>query len=120
MSYIDKLERLAMEDVVELKRKDAEYGGSWLKRGGVGAYMMACRKFDRLETQVQKVGYDIFKAVEQDKRDEGVLDDIRDLRRYLLLIEAEIQTRKMASLQDHPNVMLPIRQITETPFEGQP
>lgn len=30
--------------IVELvHEKDAHYGSSWKKRGGVGAYMMACR-----------------------------------------------------------------------------
>jgi hypothetical protein len=91
--YIDCLQEVANDDVTELRRKDAEYGGSWKKRGGVGAYMMACRKMDRLEEQLKKVSYDIFAAIEGDTRAEGVLDDVRDLRRYLMLIEAEMIAR---------------------------
>ena len=88
--YITKLEEIARTDLEVLRKKDAEYGGSWKKRGGVGAYMMAARKIDRMEVQVAVHHYDIFKAAAEDKRDEGIIDDIRDLRRYLLLIEAEI------------------------------
>lgn len=90
MSYIDKLAAVASRDIETLKQKDAEYGGSWKRRGGIGAYMMAARKIDRLEEQMKKCGYDIFAAIQDDRRDEGVLDDLRDLRRYLLLIEAEM------------------------------
>ena len=43
-----------------------------------------------LEKQVNENDFDIFKASTKDKRDEGIIDDIRDLRRYLLLVEAEI------------------------------
>lgn len=90
MSYIDNLAVVANKDVEELKRKDAEYGGSWKRRGGVGAFMMAARKWDRLEEQLKNNGYDIFTSIEKDGRNEGVLDDVRDLRRYLMLIEAEM------------------------------
>lgn len=91
--YIDLIEEVAANDVIQLKKKDAEYGGSWLRRGGVGAWMMCCRKFDRLETQLEKVGYDVLTAAENDSRPEGIIDDIQDLRRYLLLIEGEIRAR---------------------------
>ena len=73
----------------ELRRKNApeEYGDSWCKRGGVGAFMMAARKWDRIENTVKQVNWEIFEAVGRDRRPEGILDDIGDLRRYLLLIE---------------------------------
>jgi hypothetical protein len=32
----------------------------------------------------------VFKAYASDPRDEGILDDIQDLRRYLLLVEEHI------------------------------
>ena len=93
MTYINRIQVISEEDVRCLRMKDAEYGGSWLKRGGVGAYMMAARKIDRLEVQVEKHGYDVLAAATADDRQEGILDDIRDLRRYLMLIEAEILER---------------------------
>ena len=83
--------QLAQEATQSLHRAEASYGDSWRKRGGVGAYMMLARKWDRLELQVEQHGYDVFKAVAQDQRQEGIIDDIRDLRRYLFLVEAWCQ-----------------------------
>jgi outer membrane murein-binding lipoprotein Lpp len=56
--------------------------------------MMLARKWDRIENQVKKVAYDIFEAHEKDSRAEGILDDIQDLRRYLLLVEEHVTKRK--------------------------
>jgi hypothetical protein len=92
-SYADHLESIAVADVAMLRKKDAEYGGSWKRRGGVGAFMMLARKWDRLEQAVERKHYDVFAAAEDDKRDEGIIDDLRDLRRYLLLVEAELLAR---------------------------
>ena len=78
-------------DYKEVVSKDHEYGASWKKRGGCGAYMMLARKWDRIEEQVEhRSDFNVFAAIEQDDRPEGILDDIRDLRRYLLLVEAEM------------------------------
>ena len=87
-NYMDLLETIAKQDVAVLEAKDKEYGSSWCRRGGVGAMMMLARKWDRIEPQVKKHGWDIFAAIEADQRPEGILDDIRDLRRYLLLVDA--------------------------------
>ena len=94
MGYMDHIAGIAENDVAVLRKKDVEYAGSWLKRGGVGAYMMLARKIDRIEQQVQGVPqYDVISHAVTDKREEGLLDDIGDLRRYLLLVEAEIRER---------------------------
>lgn len=82
---------LSDRDVAVLAEKSKDYGDSWKKRGGVGAFMMLARKWDRLETQTQRYGWDVFRAIREDQRPEGILDDIRDLRRYLLLVEAEME-----------------------------
>lgn len=108
--FEQSLANIAEHDVATLVQKDAEYGSSWKKRGGVGAFMMLARKWDRLETQVTRSSldskYDIFDAIEQEARDhidsnnnptmltESTLETIRDLRRYLLLVESEIVLRK--------------------------
>ena len=105
-TYIDCLEAVAIQDVAQLKEKDKSYGGSWKKRGGVGAYMMAARKIDRIEVQLSRVPfnaahppqYDIFAHLASDSRPDGILDDIRDLRRYLLLIEAEMMAQGVVIL----------------------
>lgn len=55
--------------------------------------MMLARKWDRIENLVKQHGYDIFETIQSDSSDTGVLDDIRDLRCYLLLVEAEMKTQ---------------------------
>lgn len=111
MTYIDHIEKIAAQDAKVLRAKDREYGGSWLKRGGVGAFMMLARKWDRLEAAMERPSfgqivagadegkliesdrYDIINRAVVDGREEGILDDIGDLRRYLLLVESEVRQR---------------------------
>ena len=85
---------IAQNDVDKLETAEKSYGTSWRQRGGVGAFMMLARKWDRIENQVKKVAYDIFEAYENDTRAEGILDDIQDLRRYLLLVKEHVTKRK--------------------------
>ncbi len=94
MSLDEKaLQQIAAADIEQLIRKDAEYGSSWKARGGQGAFFQGiARKWDRLENQVKAYGYDLFVAIRADQRPEGILDDIADLRRYCLLLEAEVRT----------------------------
>lgn len=103
------IDKIAEEDVKGLQKAQLSYGDSWKKRGGVGAFMMLARKWDRLELQVgqRAMGsegrevqpYDIFGHIAADQRAEGVIDDIRDLRRYLLLVEAEMRSRGAKSAE---------------------
>lgn len=90
------VEHLGNEDVKVLRAKDAEYGGSWLQRGGVGAFMMLARKWDRIVNQVKKYSWHLPDALRADGRQEGILDDIGDLRRYLMLVSAEMSVHKSA------------------------
>ena len=85
---------LANQDVEGLHESEQSYGDSWKQRGGVGAFMMLARKWDRLEKQVTEYNYDVFQAAAEDMREEGILDDISDLRRYLFLVEAEVRMRQ--------------------------
>jgi hypothetical protein len=82
------IDALANADVTALEEAQKSYGDSWRSRGGVGAFMMLARKWDRIENQVKKQGWDVFKTIYDDPSNKGILDDIRDLRRYLLLVEA--------------------------------
>ena len=93
-AIINKVLGLANEDVEGLHIYEQSYGNSWKQRGGVGAFMMLARKWDRLEKQVGECNYDVFQAAFEDSREEGILDDIRDLRRYLFLVEAEIRMQR--------------------------
>jgi hypothetical protein len=110
---LDFLDPIAREDVEGLKKAQKSYGDSWKQRGGVGAFMMLARKWDRLENALRPLNegaaqgcarivgntttpcaaYDILRAAEIDTRAEGLIDDIRDLRRYLLLVESELRAR---------------------------
>jgi hypothetical protein len=87
---IQQVEVLCSLDAMKLQLAEESYGDSWKQRGGVGAFMMLARKWDRLEKQVNEHNYDVFAAITYDSREEGILDDIRDLRRYLFLVEAEM------------------------------
>ena len=84
----DRIKNLTEQDIECLKNAEVSYGDSWRKRGGIGAFMMLARKWDRIENQTNKQGYDMFAAIFSDTTDTGLLDDIRDLRRYLLLVES--------------------------------
>lgn len=87
------------DDLKYVTVKDRSYGASWKKRGGVGAFMMLARKWDRLENMMQEKGvqYNIFRCIEIEGRIQGedgtALAEIRDLRRYLLLVEAEMMAQ---------------------------
>ena len=85
---IQRVNGLANDDVSALHNAEKSYGDSWKKRGGIGAFMMLARKWDRIEKQVEVYRYDIFDAMANDKRPEGLLDDVRDLRRYLFLVDS--------------------------------
>ena len=49
MSKWEKMKEVAQNDLEALKRAETSYGDSWRRRGGVGAFMMLARKFDRIE-----------------------------------------------------------------------
>ena len=60
---IEYVQKIVQEDVEALQKAEQSYGDSWKKRGGVGAYMMLARKWDRMEKQVEELnGYDICRA----------------------------------------------------------
>ena len=82
---------LSQADVLALRTASQKYGDSWKKRGGCGAYMNLARKWDRIEKAAMDHDWDILAAARQLPGEDGLLDDIGDLRRYLLLIEARIR-----------------------------
>ncbi len=99
MDHMMYLLAVSESDVKAINDKEASYQGSWKKRGGVSVFMMLARKWDRIENQVTNYSgggvdkYDLFAHLIADQRDEGLLDDMRDLRRYLVLVEAELMAR---------------------------
>jgi hypothetical protein len=58
---------------------------------------MLARKWDRLENMLEtsKPAYDLFAEIEANPtgEDGSILAEVRDLRRYLLLVEAEMTAR---------------------------
>ena len=88
---IEIVNRLIEDDVTGLEKSEITYGDSWKKRGGTGAFMMLARKWDRIENVCEKCNYDIFEGIKDDPSQTGIIDDIRDLRAYLLLVESEVE-----------------------------
>lgn len=109
VSYLNYLNVVAEDDVNHLIEKEKSYGDSWKKRGGIGAFMVFARKWDRIENMLSKSSrlitrddqnlgqYDIFGHIEVDTSgaDSTVLAELRDLRRYLMLVEAEMMARNI-------------------------
>jgi hypothetical protein len=96
MAFLTKLYEVAENDIKVLHDKGAAYGDSWKKRGGVGAFMMLARKWDRIENICRdKFGYDVIRAcLENPYETESMLEQIADLRRYLALVQAEVEVLK--------------------------
>ena len=82
---------IAQHDINSLIESEKSYGDSWKRRGGTGAFMMLARKFDRIEQQSKDCNYDVFEAGGKYIGEDGLLDDVGELRRYLLLVESEIR-----------------------------
>ncbi len=90
--YARQLHRLHFitEELVKyVSDKDTQYGSSWRKRGGAGAYFVIARKWDRIEQAcetLKSTKYDIFNVFATDDRRETILDDCLDLVGYLLIL----------------------------------
>lgn len=94
------LEELRSIDVDTLIEKGRHYGDSWKKRGFIGAFFVIVRKWDRLLNWNKSRGEgDFQEALRADTRQEGTLDDIDDLRRYLLLVDMERLSCECGHLQ---------------------
>lgn len=135
---------VADEDVDFVDRKNRSYGGSWKRRGGVGAFMMLARKWDRLENILQTVGkfgggdkdapaFDIFAWIDRECSSEKlyspergvgtdgtVLAEIRDLRRYLLLVEAEMMARGVVPAPMRPATIVQTHEQLAARASGSP
>jgi hypothetical protein len=93
LKYHRHLETIVRADVEYVRRKDAQYDASWKKRDGVGAFFTIVRPWDRLESISRSVSYDVFAKIREEGLegpDGSLIACVRDLRRYLLLVEAEM------------------------------
>ena len=50
---LDGLNGITAADISGLVKAERSYGDSWRRRGGIGAFMMLARKWDRIENQAQ-------------------------------------------------------------------
>lgn len=107
MDHLEHLQPVAARDIAEIFRKESSYAGSWKARGGVAAWHMLARKLDRLEQLMGENG-DVFSKIAElpDGPDGTVLAEIRDLRRYLLLVESEMAARGKLPLASVPEGVL--------------
>lgn len=110
-AYLEFLKSVAASDVQGLVNAEKSYGVSWKLRGGVDTFHMLLRKWGRIETRLAEAvpaqngavaasPYDVFEHLEADRSSHGLIDDIRDLRRYLMLGEAELRARAEAGGED--------------------
>lgn len=79
--------KLQNKDIEFVLQKDKDYGSSWRKRGGVGAFFVIARKADRIHTLADKAEV-TFTATLWKSNPGDVRDDFKDLRQYLLLVSA--------------------------------
>lgn len=104
-AYLGFLRAIGDSDVAGLIKAEQSYGDSWKARGGVDTYHMLTRKWNRLEERVRVKSeganpYDIFAHIAANRAADGVIDDVRDLRRYLILVEAETAARAAKGVAD--------------------
>jgi hypothetical protein len=110
-NYLGFLRSIAESDIAFLREAERSYGNSWKLRGGVDTFHMLRRKWERIETRVAAgidpaeaapaaSPYDIFEHIAADRSADGFIDDARDLRRYLMLVEAEMIARSAGNLRD--------------------
>lgn len=97
----DALIEVLSADHEGLLEARSRYGDSWMRRGGTSAMHNIFRKTDRLENLAEYPSspgvkpYELFEIILNDAEhgQDGMLDTIRDLRRYLALTEAHILAR---------------------------
>lgn len=91
--YHKHLQDIVDKDIAYVRKKDVQYSASWKRRGGPGAFFTIARPLDRWESISAGAGYDIFKKILSEGlvgTDGDLIACVRDTRRYLLLLEAEM------------------------------
>src|SRR4051812_7327205 len=91
-NYHRHLQDVADADIAYVRRKDKAYSASWKRRGGPGAFFTLVRPWDRFESMAAgySVPYDIFTLIMMqglEGPDGSAIACVRDMRRYLLLLE---------------------------------
>lgn len=89
--WLGFLQETASSVVNTLFTKERDYQGSWQRRGGIGAFMMLARKWDRIESIARGHSYNVIEAGLENTG--GICDDIDDLIGYLMLVRSEVRRR---------------------------
>src|SRR3954466_2463000 len=100
LKYHRHLDAIAKADIAYIQRKDAQYGANWKKRDGAGAFFTIARPWDWFESISKGAGYDLFAEISEEGlegQDGTLIACVRDLRRYLMLVEAEMTERLSGS-----------------------
>lgn len=93
MEHMAHIDEVAKNDLEIIRAKENTYLGSWKKRES-GVFHITARMWDRIEniTNGGRIGlFDIIRKQEYGTQDGEMLAIIADLRRYLLLIEAQMR-----------------------------
>lgn len=93
----NKMQKLQDETLATCRKKDAEYGASWCKRGGVGAFFTVWRKADRLEEQLRMRDFNLFDVSDDPNSTESLDETIRDFANYLYLVLEKRQAIRNAA-----------------------
>lgn len=132
LGYHRHLEAVQVADLEYVRRKDAQYAASWKRRGGVGAFFTIVRPWDRLENLLERLPerlaargeaaqYDVFRAIREEGLsgpDGSVIACVRDVRRYLLLLEAEMREQLASKSAERSAVEYDIqRDLPTSPTE---
>jgi hypothetical protein len=87
--------RQMMNELVDLGiKKDSEYGASWCKRVGPGAFFTIWRKIDRLETQCELLNYDVFNVEGDANATESLDETLLDAIFYFALLLEKRRTKQ--------------------------
>jgi hypothetical protein len=87
-------------------KKDQEYGASWCRRLGPGAFFTIWRKIDRLETQCELRKYDVFNVDEDVNSTESLDETLKDAIFYFgLLLEKRQAKREALVMQEAINAV---------------
>lgn len=93
LKYHRQLQQITRDDVSFVEDKDTQYDASWKRHGGVGAFFTIVRPWDRLYNYAKQRGFDLFEMIGEEGLegpDGSVIACVRDMRRYLLLVEAHM------------------------------
>jgi hypothetical protein len=107
--------KVGLAVAAQLEIKDKDYGSSWRKYEGQGAFFNLARKWDRMETQAKNRGRDILVLANDGRRD-GSRDDLFDFLGYGLLTAnwlGEGSDRKVSNFSLMPKNVQDIVDVVE-------